>query len=620
MKNLWISIVLLGLLPLSGWAHAGQQSDGLSDMENVNTNDKNVGTTGLTSNDKVTESDRYLVWDVNRDGEVTIADVNDVLDYILYGRKHKISSAYYLIGTNNYWTPFDDTYRLSNGGGDVYANPVFSVVIPATGAHDDNWFMIYSQETMDLDYYDFWSGDFIGYAESGENGMSGKFVEGDTQVAFPFRIPADIPADKFRLTFDMMNCTFEFEAINEIDSPDLCHLVGSCAGLMNNDKVTGSDRYLAWDVNRDGEVTLADVNEVIDYILNGSNQKISSAYYYIGTSNNWSPYDATYKLSNEGDDLYDDPVITPVFTVVIPAVYTAGNRVDNWFKIYSQETMESEDFWGSDFIGYAVNGENEMSGRFVEGANNQVAFAFKIPADIPADEYRLTFDMKNRTFEFKAFKEIDSPDLWYLVGSCIGDGSWSNNPHDLGTSLVPLYPQPDNYSMLKYVGYFPAGGGFRLIHTPGMWDEQWGMSDGHLVKNDVNSDYIQVAEDGYYQIAYDLNADIVTITKYTGFVNVFSTMGMPGEYQDWSPAAAPQMSPMSTVYENHDWIKKYMTFDSDTYLKFVADGDWDMNWGDDAFPVGVGIASGNVIPVRAGTYTVVFNDILGTYNFIKDPE
>ena len=102
MKNLWISIVLLGLLPLPGWAHAGQQSDGLSDIEYVNTNDKNVGTTGLTNNDKVTVSDRYLVWDVNRDGEVTIADVNDVLDYILYGRKHKISSAYYLIGTNNY--------------------------------------------------------------------------------------------------------------------------------------------------------------------------------------------------------------------------------------------------------------------------------------------------------------------------------------------------------------------------------------------------------------------------------------------------------------------------------------------------------------------------------------
>ena len=45
-----------------------------------------------------------------------------------------------------------------------------------------------------------------------------------------------------------------------------------------------------------------------------------------------------------------------------------------------------------------------------------------------------------------------------------------------------------------------------------------------------------------------------------------------------------------------------------------------MNWGDDAFPVGVGIASGNVIPVRAGTYTVVFNDILGTYNFIEETE
>ena len=97
-------------------------------------------------------------------------------------------------------------------------------------------------------------------------------------------------------------------------------------------------------------------------------------------------------------------------------------------------------------------------------------------------------------------------------------------------------------------------------------------------------------------------------------------MGMPGAYQDWDPATAPLMSPMGTVYENHDWVKKNMTFGSDTELKFTADGNWYMNWGSEAFPVGVGIQYGPNIPVSAGTYTVVFNDILGTYNFIKETE
>ena len=141
---------------------------------------------------------------------------------------------------------------------------------------------------------------------------------------------------------------------------------------------------------------------------------ISSAYYYVGTSNGWTACDPTYKLDNGGGDVYTNPV----FTVVVPAT-----GEDNWFKIYSQETMDLgvDGFWGGDFIGYAVNGENEMSGSFVEGANDQIAFAFKIPADIRADKYRLSFNMMDRTFEFEPIIELGTPDLWYLVGSCIGD-------------------------------------------------------------------------------------------------------------------------------------------------------------------------------------------------------
>ena len=85
MKNLWISVVLLGLLPLPGWSSVGQQSDGLSDLDHVNTSGKNAVLTGQTSKDEVSLKGRVLPWDVNRDGEVNIADVNNVIDYILYG-------------------------------------------------------------------------------------------------------------------------------------------------------------------------------------------------------------------------------------------------------------------------------------------------------------------------------------------------------------------------------------------------------------------------------------------------------------------------------------------------------------------------------------------------------
>ena len=178
-----------------------------------------------------------------------------------------------------------------------------------------------------------------------------------------------------------------------------------------------------------------------------------------------------------------------------------------------------------------------------------------------------------------------------------------------------MYPATDNYSILNYVGYFPAGQGFKLIHTPGNWDEQWGMANGVLVKNDGGSGNIEVAEDGYYQITYDMEMDLLTITKYAGNIGIYSMIGMPGAYQGWDPAGT-LMTAMSTVVENHDWCMKNVTYSEDTQLKFAADGAWSINWGAEAFPLGIGVGNGPNIPVVAGTYDVIFNDLLGEYYFI----
>ena len=208
---------------------------------------------------------------------------------------------------------------------------------------------------------------------------------------------------------------------------------------------------------------------------------------------------------------------------------------------------------------------------------------------------------------------IAVPDLWYLVGSCIGDGSWGNDPANVGTALIPLYSEAEDYSVLSYAGYFPAGQGFKLIHQPGNWDEQWGQGADGFVKNDGGSGNIEVPEDGYYLLTYDMNTETLTLVPYDGLVGVYSMITMPGGYQDWDVSGNP-MTPMSTVVENHDWIVKDVTYDN-TELKF-ANGTWAVNWGATNFPVGVGTQGGPNIPVEAGTYTVVFNDILGRYYFI----
>ena len=142
------------------------------------------------------------------------------------------------------------------------------------------------------------------------------------------------------------------------------------------------------------------------------------------------------------------------------------------------------------------------------------------------------------------------------------------------------------------------------------------MKDGAYVKNDGGSGNIEVAADGYYMVTYDMNTETLTVEPYDSAipVGVYSKMGMPGGYQDWNPGGT-LMNPMSTVVENHDWMA-VMTFEENTELKFAANGGWAVNWGSNTFPVGVGVQNGANIPVEAGSYRIVFNDILGKYYFI----
>lgn len=212
----------------------------------------------------------------------------------------------------------------------------------------------------------------------------------------------------------------------------------------------------------------------------------------------------------------------------------------------------------------------------------------------------------------------DEIQLWYLIGACIGDGSWSIGG-DVGVAMIPMYPvYKDDGSVvpgeIQYVGYFPADQGFKLIQVPGDWKAQWGQGDAGYVKNDGGSSDIKLPADGYYMIHLNTATDELTIEPYVLAVGVYNQIAMPGDYQGWD-TGADLMNPMSTVVENHDWYLKSVTYE-DTALKFAADNSWDVNWGGNGFPHGLGTQGGPNIPIAAGTYNVFFNDILGTYNFV----
>ena len=54
---------------------------------------------------------------------------------------------------------------------------------------------------------------------------------------------------------------------------------------------------------------------------------------------------------------------------------------------------------------------------------------------------------------------------------------------------------------------------------------------------------------------------------------------------------------------------------TDGFLKFRADNDWIVDWGDTGFPTGTGTQGGDNIPVFAGTWEIEFNATTGVYSF-----
>lgn len=223
------------------------------------------------------------------------------------------------------------------------------------------------------------------------------------------------------------------------------------------------------------------------------------------------------------------------------------------------------------------------------------------------------------------------PEIWYLVGDCIGDGTWGNDGiGNIGVSLIPMsivdgyeYNATTGQGEIIFTGYFLAGKGFKLIKTPGSWADQWGNSSApgvdSPVKNDGGSSNLQVATSGYYSIKLNTATDVLTIEAVEA-PDVYHIM-MQGDFNGWTDVA---MTPVNTVegMNNHVWKYELDTTSGDTTAKFkVAPGEggsadgWGVNWGGTSFPYGVGSNGGANIPIPAGRYNVIFNDINGFYYF-----
>ena len=201
---------------------------------------------------------------------------------------------------------------------------------------------------------------------------------------------------------------------------------------------------------------------------------------------------------------------------------------------------------------------------------------------------------------------------WYIVG--VG-GHWDNSVGGLGGSLIPLsVVTGSNYNdtgdgKYTYTGYFKTTDGFKILRNIGDWNNDiWGMTGSTYVRNSGGN--ISVTADGYYTINLNSITNTLTIVPATAPTASYTTIGLIGGFNGWGGDVV-----MTSTIEsnNHIWYTT-QTFAADGSCKFRANGAWITSWGGDSFPVGM---SGGDIPAKAGTYTVLFNDIDGCFYFIK---
>ncbi len=217
-------------------------------------------------------------------------------------------------------------------------------------------------------------------------------------------------------------------------------------------------------------------------------------------------------------------------------------------------------------------------------------------------------------------------DMWYLIGDFVGSEPWANYAGGVGYGLIPLFPRGEfdsrGHGILTYTGYFGGTNYIAIQHTPGSWNDRWGIdSEGNFIHGDSEeAEGFCMGNDGYYTITLNTVTNEFSVMPYLGEIpGPFSAASITGSHNYWMISDDNyDMTRLNPYKESHDWVFRDFTVTGDNNeLKFTADDDWLNNWGDVTFPWGQGQVNGLNIPVKAGTYDVYLNDITGDYLFIE---
>ena len=282
---------------------------------------------------------------------------------------------------------------------------------------------------------------------------------------------------------------------------------------------------------------------------------IEAAYYLTGSINGWDNSDATYKLTNDGSDPYENPT----FKVRIPATED-GSNIE--FK------MTPESGLGGDWSGCLAAGEEGKFNYDNQGGN------FVITADPDALFYDITFNMLDQTWKVAS---VGFNEFIYEIGN---ESGWSE-----------AHPLHGN-GMGQYNAVIYLNGEFKFKPNKDNWDGDWEKASGDAQAGTLTTDggpNVDAVAEGFYFVEVDLKEMTYKLTPITAISVIGSVIG------NWD-------TDIDLTYNDilKCWQAKAQLAAGE--YKFRANHDWAINWGGSESDLTQGGA--NLAIAEAGSYII----------------
>ena len=155
------------------------------------------------------EISAHVFANLMKDGQASLLNLS-IINILATPVAPQISKNYYLIGAPSAWDPTCVTMPFNHSGKDVYEDPVFSIVFPAT--EGEIWFAVTDDITVEKND---WSQVF-GCAEgNGNNGEEGTLKRrADLTDDGSFKVVVNGDAKFIKMTLNMMEYTYKIEKLN----------------------------------------------------------------------------------------------------------------------------------------------------------------------------------------------------------------------------------------------------------------------------------------------------------------------------------------------------------------------------------------------------------------------